>query len=113
MSILDRSIEGSPSTIHSAVQRPIPAAPVTPWAQKPAATKNPRTSVSPRMKSSSGVNASGPLMNRLISVVCSGGISRNAPSAIDSNRSHFSGRSRWLKSRGIGSLTCHGSGFRS
>ena len=40
------------------------------------------------MKSSSGVNASGPLMKRLISVVRRAGISSNAPSAIGSNRSH-------------------------
>ena len=34
-----------------------------PWAQNPAATKKPATSLSPRMNSPSGVNASGPLMS--------------------------------------------------
>ena len=44
---------------------PTPPAPASPCAQKPAATKRPATSVSPRQNSLSGVNASGPLMSRV------------------------------------------------
>ena len=47
-----------------ATWRPIPPAPAIPWAQNPAATKNPRTSLSPRMNSLSGVKPSGPLIIR-------------------------------------------------
>ena len=39
-----RSRLGSPSTIHSATTLPIPPAPASPWAQKPAPTKKPATS---------------------------------------------------------------------
>ena len=42
-----------------ATWRPIPPAPAIPWAQNPAATKNPRTSLSPRMNSLSGVKRLG------------------------------------------------------
>ena len=58
-----RSSCGSPSSIHSAITLPMPPAPARPCAQKPAATNRPRTSVSPRQNSLSGVNASGPLMS--------------------------------------------------
>ena len=40
--------------IHSAITSPIPPAPAKPCAQNPAATKNPRTSLSPRQNSLSG-----------------------------------------------------------
>src|SRR5438445_2042559 len=69
MSISHTSSDGSPSRIHSAICRPIPPAPARPCAQKPAATKNPPTSVSPRQNSLSGVNASGPLMSRHLDVL--------------------------------------------
>ncbi len=55
MSIFHRSSSGSPSTIQLATWRPIPPAPAIPWAENPAATKNPPTSDSPRMNSLSGV----------------------------------------------------------
>ncbi len=65
MSISQTSSAGSPATIHSAITLPIPPAPARPWAQKPAATNKPRTSLSPRQNSLSGVNASGPLIRRV------------------------------------------------
>src|SRR3954453_22358388 len=54
------SNSGSPATTHSATTLPMPPALAMPCAQKPAATKNPVTSVSPRQNSLSGVNPSGP-----------------------------------------------------
>ena len=63
-----RSRLGSPSTIHSATTLPIPPAPASPWAQKPAQTKKPATSDSPRQNSLSGVKASGPLIS-LVTVI--------------------------------------------
>ena len=88
MSIFQRSSSGSPSTIQDAIWRPIPPAPAMPWAENPAATKNPRTSDSPRMNSLSGVNASGPLMIRLTPASAIAGTRRTAPSMIGSKRGH-------------------------
>ena len=62
-SMCQTSSDGVPSTIHSATSFPIPPAPASPCAQKPAATQKPRTSVGPRTNSPSGVNASGPLIS--------------------------------------------------
>ena len=93
MSIFHTSYSGSPCTIQSAITLPTPPAPAIPCAQNPAATKNPRTSDSPRMNSPSGVNASGPLIIVTTSAVWSTGTSPNAFSASDSNRSQSSGRS--------------------
>ncbi len=52
---------------------PIPPAPASPCAQKPAAVQRPRTSVGPRMNSPSGVNASGPLISLTTSASASDG----------------------------------------
>ena len=107
------SSPGSPSTIQSAMIRPMPPAPAMPWAQKPHATKNPRTSgASPRMNSPSGVKASGPLMRRTISALPIAGTRCTAPSMIGAKRSQSGGRRRWLKSAGMPSSP-HGAGSRS
>ena len=88
-----------------------------PCAQKPAATKKPPTSVSPRQNSLSGVKASGPLIivRRPTSAIA--GTRVVAFSAISSKRSHASGSSRPLKSGGMASyvvaLVDQGSGLRS
>ena len=82
-----------PSTIHSATSFPIPPAPASPWAQKPAATQKPRTSVGPRMNSPSGVNASGPLISRTTSISSSEGTRRMAFSNNGSKRGQSSSSS--------------------
>ena len=113
----ETSIDGSPSTIHSAMTRPIPPAPAIPCAQNPAATKNPPTSVSPRQNSLSGVNASGPLIIRRIPTSAMTGTRRRALAAISSNRGQSSASSRPLKSAGTASklsaVAVHGAGSRS
>ena len=103
---------GVPSTIHSATSFPIPPAPARPWAQKPAATQKPRTSVGPRMNSPSGVNASGPLISRTTSISSSAGTRRIAFSSSGSKRGQSSSSSLPLKSGGIPSSD-HGAGSRS
>ncbi len=65
--MVDRSSDGLPSTIHSAIALPTPPAAARPCTQKPAATKKPATSVSPSRNSPSGVNASGPCTTRAMS----------------------------------------------
>jgi hypothetical protein len=74
-----------------------------PWAQKPAATKKPSTSVSPSRNSLSGVNASGPLMTLRSPTSAIAGTRTWEFAVISSNRSHTSGRRRPLKSAGIAS----------
>ena len=83
-----------------------------PWAQNPAATKNPRTSLSPRMNSLSGVNPSGPLIIRLTPASAMAGTRRTAPSMISSNRGQSGASSLPLKSAGTPSSD-HGAGSRS
>ena len=90
----------------------MPPAPARPWAQKPAATQKPRTSVGPRMNSLSGVNASGPLMRRTTSISSSVGTRRTAFSSSGSKRGQSSASSFPLKSSGIPSSP-HGAGSRS
>ena len=90
-----------PSTIHSATSRPMPPAPASPCAQKPAATQKPRTSEGPRMNSPSGVNASGPLMRRTTSASASVGTRTIAFCISSSKRSQSSARSLPLKSGGM------------
>ena len=68
-SMCQTSSDGTPSTIHSATSCPSPPAPASPCAQKPAAVQKPRTSVGPRMNSPSGVNASGPLISLITSIL--------------------------------------------
>ncbi len=96
---------------------PMPPAPAMPWAQNPAATKNPPTSVGPRQNSLSGVNASGPLMNVRIPASAIDGTRRAAFSLISTNRSWSGGSSRPLKSAGIASYddgdAVHGNDRRS
>ncbi len=77
-----------------------------PCAQKPAATKKPPTSVSPRQNSLSGVNASGPLTIVRTPVSASDGTRTWAFSTISSNRSHSGGSSLPLKSAGTASNDC-------
>ena len=112
-----RSICGSPLWIHSAITLPMPPAPASPCAQKPAATKNPRTSVSPRQNSLSGVNASGPLISRVTVSSSIAGTRRREFSVISSKRSQSSSSSRPLKSGGMRSTRCsssdHGAQSRS
>ena len=98
-----RSSDGSPSTIHSAITLPIPPAPASPWAQKPAATKKPRTAVSPRQNSPSGVNASGPLISRVTLTSSIAGTRLRELTTISSKRSQSSSSSRPLKSGGMSS----------
>ena len=81
---------GSPATIHSAIALPSPPAPARPWAQKPAATKKPRTSLSPSRNSLSGVKASGPLMRRVTLTSSIAGTRRRELTAISSKRSQSS-----------------------
>ena len=81
----------------------MPPAPARPWAQNPAATKKPATSVSPRQNSLSGVNASGPLMSFVIFASFIAGTRIFEFSAISSKRSGSSSRRRPLKSGGISS----------
>ena len=98
-----RSSEGSPSAIHSAITLPIPPAPARPCAQNPAATNSPRTSVSPRQNSLSGVNASGPLMILVTLISSIAGTRFFEFSMISSKRSTSSSSRRPLKSNGISS----------
>ena len=83
-----------------------------PWAQKPAATKKPRTADSPRMNSLSGVKASGPLMSLVTSASAMAGTRRTAPSMIGAKRGQSGGSSLPLKSAGTPSSD-QGSGSRS
>ena len=101
-----------PSTIHSATSCPIPPAPASPCAQKPAAVQRPRTSVGPRMNSPSGVNASGPLISRTTSISASDGTRTTAFSISSSKRGQSSASSLPLKSGGMPSSD-HGAGWRS
>ena len=103
MSMCQRSSDGSPATIHSAISLPIPPAPASPCAQKPAATNRPAISVSPRQNSLSGVKASGPLIMRVTftSSIC--GTRRREFSTISSKRSQSSSSRRPLKSDGMSS----------
>ena len=101
MSISHTSSAGSPETIQSAITRPIPPAPASPWAQKPAATNSPRTSVSPRQNSLSGVNASGPLISRVTFTSSMAGTRRDELRAISSKRGQSSSNRRPLKSAGM------------
>ena len=98
-----RSSDGSPSTIHSAITLPIPPAPARPCAQNPAATKRPRTAVSPRQNSPSGVKASGPLISLVTLTSSIAGTRRREFSTISSKRSQSSSSRRPLKSGGIAS----------
>ena len=83
-----------------------------PWAEKPAATQKPRTSLSPRMNSLSGVKPSGPLMTRLTPASAMVGTRRMAPSMIGSKRGMSGASNLPLKSGGTPS-TDHGAGSRS
>ena len=112
-SISQRSRLGSPSAIHSAITRPIPPAPASPWAQKPAATKKPRTSDSPRQNSLSGVNASGPLISFVILTSSITGTRRLEFSVISTKRSQSSSSRRPLKSGGIASRPAGPSGRKA
>ncbi len=108
-----RSSEGSPSAIHSAITLPMPPAPARPWAQNPAATKSPPTSVSPRQNSLSGVKASGPLIS-LVTVISSiAGTRRREFSTISVKRSQSSSSRRPLKSAGIRSKRSLPSGMKA
>ena len=98
-----RSSDGSPALIHSAIALPIPPAPASPCAQKPAATNSPPISVSPRQNSLSGVNASGPLIMRVTCTCSICGTRRREFTTISSNRSQSSSSRRPLKSAGIAS----------
>jgi hypothetical protein len=88
-----------------------------PCAQKPAATKNPSTALSPRQNSLSGVNASGPLIMVVMPTSAIAGTRTCEFSVISSSRSQRSGSSRPLKSAGIASydvaVVLNGSGVRS
>src|ERR1700759_3549328 len=101
MSISQTSEDGSPATIHSAITLPIPPAPASPCAQKPAATNSPPTSDSPRQNSLSGVNASGPLINLVTLTSSIAGTRAFDASAISSKRGQSSSSSRPLKSGGM------------
>ena len=72
-----------------------------PWALKPAATKKPRTSDSPRMNSLSGVNPSGPLISCRTPASAMAGTLSTAPALISSKRAQSGGRSLPLKSAGM------------
>ena len=78
-----------------------PAAPAMPCALKPAATKKPRTSDSPRMNSLSGVKPSGPLMSCRTPASAMAGTRRTAPALISSKRGQSGASSRPLKSAGM------------
>ena len=112
MSIFQVSKPGSPSRIHSAITRPTPPAPAMPWAQNPAATKNPATSLSPSTNSLSGVNPSGPLTSWTMSACSATGTRWQASVMSGAKRSQSSGSRRLLKSSGTPS-TDHGAGSRS
>ncbi len=88
-----------------------------PWAQNPAATKNPATSVGPRQNSLSGVNASGPLIAERTPVSPSTGTRIWAFSTISANRSQSGSSSLPLKSAGTASneraVAVHGALCRS
>src|SRR5437660_1673420 len=86
----------------------MPPAPARPWAQKPAATQKPRTSLGPRMNSLSGVNASGPLTRRTTSASFKDGVRTIALLINGSNRSQSGSSRRPLKSAGMPSRP-HGS----
>ena len=101
MSMCQRSSDGSPAAIHSAMTLPMPPAPASPWAQKPAATNRPPTSVSPRQNSLSGVNPSGPLTMRVTFTFSISGTRRRELATISSKRSQSSSSRRPLKSGGI------------
>ncbi len=109
MSISHTSRPGSPATIHSAISLPMPPAPASPWAQKPAATNSPATSLSPRQNSLSGVNASGPLIRRVTLTSSIAGTRLDELRAISSKRGQSSSNSRPLKSAGIRSTWCSSS----
>ena len=83
-----------------------------PWAQNPAATQKPPTSLGPRMNSPSGVKASGPLMSVTISASASSGTRVVAASNNGAKRSQSGSSSLWLKSAGMPPIP-HGAGFRS
>ena len=91
---------------------PMPPAPASPCAQKPAATQNPGTSDSPRMNSPSGVKASGPLKKRLTWACSIAGTRRTAPSMISSKRGQSSVSSCASNPSGMPSSD-HGMGSRS
>jgi len=112
MSIFHRSSGGSPSTIQWATWRPIPPPPAMPCALKPAATKKPRTSDSPRMNSLSGVKPSGPLIIWRTPASAMAGTRRTAPALISSKRGQSGDSSLPLKSGGMPSRP-NGAGFRS
>src|SRR3954463_682790 len=94
-----------------------PPPPPTPGAKTPAATKKPRTSLSPRQNSLSGVNASGPLMSRVTLTSSMAGTRTFDASAISSKRGQSSSSRRPLKSGGMRSTRCsssdHGALLRS
>ena len=117
MSISHTSSDGSPAWIHSAMTRPMPPAPARPCAQKPAATKRPRTSVSPRQNSLSGVKPSGPLIRRVTVMSSIAGTRLRELATISSKRSQSSSSRRPLKSSGIASSSSsrrnHGADGRS
>ena len=108
---------GSPATIHSAIALPRPPAPASPCAQKPAATKKPRTSLSPSRNSLSGVKASGPLIRRVTFTSSMAGTRRRELTAISSKRSQSSSSRIPLKSGAIASRPSgrsdHGALWRS
>ncbi len=81
------SYSGRPAVIHSAITLPTPPAPASPCTQNPAAVHSPRTSVSPRMKSPSGVNASGAFTTFAGSSDRSAGTRLRAPSHDSAKRS--------------------------
>ena len=83
-----------------------------PWAQKPAATQKPRTALSPRMNSPSGVKASGPLTRVTISESSRDGTRVIAASNSGLKRSQSGSSSRELKSAGMPSIA-QGAGLRS
>ena len=104
---------GSPWSIHSAITLPIPPAPASPWAQKPAATNSPPTSVSPRQNSLSGVKASGPLISFVIVTSSIFGTRLIELSVISLKRSGSSSSRRPLKSGGMLSKPSVPSGMKA
>ena len=82
-----------------------------PWAQNPAATNRPRSAVSPRMNSLSGVEAFQAFTRWRIDPL-HGGTQEQALAMSGANRSQSSGSNRPLKSPGTPS-TAHGAGCRS
>ena len=112
MSIFQRSSSGSPSTIQLATWRPIPPAPAIPWAENPAATKNPRDLGLAEDELVVRREPSGPLMIRVTPASAIAGTRRTAPAMISSNRGQSGARSLPLKSAGTPSSD-HGAGLRS